>query len=125
MLFLYENDLDSQETPASLETVYFFASQALEENPFNDTAYQVINWLEHTHDFHPDAPSTDPEQPAENAGQTAEPDDSISVEDQQEDLNQGGENQNNTIPYLLGAGLLAAVGVILVLVYKLGKKNAS
>ena len=128
MLFLYENDLDSQETPAPLEAVYFFASQALEENPFNDTAYQVINWLEQTHDFNPDASSTIPEQPAESGEQGTEAgsaEDSITTEDQQEDLSQDDESQNNTISYLLGAGLLAAVGVIIALVYKLGKKNAS
>ena len=125
MLFLYENNLDSQETPAPLEAVYFFASQALETNPFNDTAYQVINWLEQTHDFNPDASSTAPEQPAVSASQTVEPDDSISVEDQQDDLNQDAESRNNPILYLLGAGLLAAVVVIMALVYKLGKKNAS
>ena len=128
MLFLYEQGLDSQETPASLEAVYFFASQALEENPFNDTAYQVINWLEHTHDFNPDASSPAPEQPAESGEQGAESEsaeDTTTTEDQQEDLSQEDESQNDILPYLLGAGLLAAVGVILVLVYKLGKKNAS
>ena len=128
MLFLYEQGLDSQETPASLEAVYFFASQALETDPFNDTAYQVIYWLEHTHDFNPDASSTAPEQPAESEEQPPESgsaEDTITNKDQQEDLSQDDESQNNTIPYLLGAGLAAAVGVILVLVYKLGKKNAS
>jgi len=104
MIFLYEQGLDSQ---------------ALEENPFNDTAYQVINWLEHTHDFHPDASSTATEQPAESEEQSPESgsveDTTITTEDQQEDLSQDDESQNNTTPFLLGAGLLAAVGVIMAL----------
>ena len=115
-----------EETPIELEDIYSMASQALEINPLNEIAPHVISELERPpYNFTPPAPSTAPEQPADSDNQNTDLDDSISVEDQQEDLNQGDERQNNTIPYLLGAGLLAAVGVILVLVYKLGKKNAS
>ena len=117
-LFLHENGRDTPETPAGLEDIYAMASQALEINPLNDTAYQVTNWLEQTLDFTPPADSTAVEQPVDSGNQSAKAgsaEDAISID----------ESQNNTILYLLGAGLLAAVGVILALVYKLGKKNAS
>ena len=124
-LFLYENERDTPETPAGLEDIYAMASQALEINILNDTAYQVINNLEQSLDFTPPAAPAVDEQPTESGNQSPESDDSVSVEDQQEDSTQASESQNNSILYLLGAGLLAAVGVIIVLVYKLGKKNAS
>jgi len=128
MLFMYETDSGTPETPVGLEDIYAMASQALEINPLNDLAPRVINWLEKSLDFTPAAPSTTTEQPPNSSSQSTEEelaDDAASVDVPREDLNQGSESQNNTIPYLLGAGLLAAVGVILVLVYKLGKKNAS
>jgi len=124
-LFLHENGRDTPETPAGLEDIYNLASRALEINPLNDTAYQVLNWLENTLDFTPPVPTAAAEQPTESGNKAAESDDAASVEDQPNDLNQAGESQNNTLLYLLGAGLLAALGVIITLVYKLGKKNAS
>ena len=118
-----------EETPIELEDIYAMASQALEINPLNDLAPYVISELERPpYNFTPAAPSPAPEQPEDSGNQSAEEgsvDDAISVEDQQKDLNQGAESQNDIIPYLLGAGLLTAVGVIIALVYKLGKKNAS
>ena len=123
-LFLYEKDHNTPETPAQLEDIYAMASQALEINILNDTAYQVISWLEKSLDFIPAAPSTPAEQPSDNKKQNL--DEGSTENATSVDLQQDGViNQDNTIPYLLGAGLLAAVGIILALVYKLGKKNAS
>jgi len=124
-LFLYETGSGTPETPIELENIYAMAAQALEINILNDTANQVINWLEKTLDFTPPVSSTVVEQPADSENQSVELDSAISVEDQQDGPNKGSESQNNTISYLLGAGLLAAVSVIAVLVYKLGKKNTS
>ncbi|MDO9545144.1 MAG: hypothetical protein Q7J07_00140 [Pelolinea sp.] len=127
-LFLYMNDRDSQETPAGLEDIHAMASLALEMNPLNDTAYQVINWLEKSLDFTPAAPSTAAEQPTEIGSQDTDAtpaDDADQGEDKRGDLSQDENGQKNTAAYLLGAGLLAAVGVIIALAYKLGKKNAS
>lgn len=125
MLFLYETGSGTPETPIELENIYAMAAQALEINALNETALLVINWLEKTLDFTPPVSSAVAEQPADSESQSVELDSAVSVEDQQDGPNKGSESQNNTISYLLGAGLLAAVSVVAVLVYKLGKKNAS
>jgi len=118
-----------EETPIELDDIYAMASQALEINPLNEIASYVIRELENPpYNFTPTAVSTATEQPSDSGNHSAEEElanDAISVEDQQDGPNKDDENQNNTISYLLGVGLLAAVSVIAVLVYKLGKKNTS
>jgi len=125
MLTLDEVGYGWEETPIELGDIYAMASQALEINPLNDLASRVIRELEKPpYNYTPPATSTTAEQPVDSENQSAEiesADDAALVEVQQDSI----KDQENTIPYLLGAGLLAAVGVILVLVYKLGKKNAS
>jgi hypothetical protein len=129
MLTLDEIGYGWEETPIELEDIYAMASHALEINPLNDLAPYVISELENPpYNFTPASPSATPEQPVDSGNQSPQEgseNDAVSVEDQREDPSQASESQNNTILYLLGAGLLAAVGVIIVLVYKLGKKNAS
>jgi len=129
MLTLDEVGYGWEETPIELGDIYAMASQALEINPHNEIASYAIRELENPpYNFTPAAFSTAAEQPADSGNHNAEEelaDDAISVEDQQDGPSKGSEKQNNTISYLLGAGLLAAVSVIAVLVNKLGKKNAS
>ena len=126
MLFLDRTGHGWDDTPIEIDDIYSMASQALEINQGNQIAPYVINSLEKLpYNYTPPSSGAAEESPVEIENQEAASESAPVVEEQPDIATQTADTQNNTIIYILAGGLAATFGAILVLVYKLGKKNAS
>ena len=117
LLFLYDFDRDAPEYQEKMDLAYRLATQAQELNMMNDTALWVLDQLEVSHGYVPPEPQEVVEvTQAQPAGEVDE--------GQSGGLETADEKKPDSLTYILGGGLAAALMVIIVLAYQLGKKNA-